>query len=251
MCTNNDFEFNVLDIYNYKKEGKLEGYFKFIEHNYHKLDGDIVEVGVFKGASLIAAALLLKELGSNKTVWGFDSFLGFPSYHDFDALSQFKILYHAGQITKDHYQCYLQNLEHKEFMSKQKIYPSTISTSGDFSDTSKALLEKKIDYLGLDNIQLVDGDFQDTMQSNKMKEVKFMAALMDCDLYESHMIALPFIWDRMLKNSYIFLDEYYSLKFPGARIAINDFFSDKQDSPEMYPRKPMDFERWFVTKKNC
>lgn len=248
MFTKNDYEFNVLDIYNYKKEGKLDGYYQFIENNHHKLDGDIIEVGVFKGSSLIAAALLLKELGSDKIVWGFDSFSGFPSYHNYDELSQFENLYNNEHITKNHYECYLQNIEHKKLMNKQKISPSNISTSGDFSDTSKVLLEKKIAYLGLDNIQLIDGDFKSTMQSSKMKNINFMAGLLDCDLYESHMIALPFVWDRMVKNGYMFLDEYYSLKFPGARIAINDFFANKINSPEMYPRKITDFERWFVTK---
>ena len=46
----------------------------------------------------------------------------------------------------------------------------------------------------------------------------------------------------------MYLDEYYSLKFPGARIATDEFFFDKNDKPEMYPRQTMDFERWFVTK---
>jgi len=250
MLINDDWEFNVLQIYNYKKEGKLDGYFKFIENNYDKLDGDIVEIGVFKGASLIAAALLLKELGSDKVVWGFDSFSGFPSYHELDSLSQFERLYKEGHITKEHHACYLRNLEYRGFMNKHKVSPSTISTSGDFSGTSKSMLEDKIDFFNLDNIHIVDGDFQTTMQSNTMKEVRFMVGLMDCDLYESHAVALPFVWDRMVKNGYMFLDEYFSLKFPGARIAINNFFSDKQDGPQMYPRKTTDFERWYVTKKN-
>ena len=87
------------------------------------------------------------------------------------------------------------------------------------------------------------------MKSDTLKNTKFMAVLMDCDLYEGHQLALPFTWDRMPIGGYIFLDEYYSLKFPGARISTNEFFSDKLDKPEMYARKPMDFERWFVIKK--
>ena len=77
-----------------------------------------------------------------------------------------------------------------------------------------------------------------------------MSVLMDCDLYESHKIALPFVWHRLIAKGLIFLDEYYSLKFPGARIATNEFFSDKHDKPEMFPRKAMDFERWFIQKNN-
>ena len=81
MNLKNNWEFNVLQIYNYKNLGKLEGYFKFISDNFDILDGDICEIGVFRGYSLIATAMLLKELGSDKKVWGFDSFSGFPTYH--------------------------------------------------------------------------------------------------------------------------------------------------------------------------
>jgi hypothetical protein len=120
----------------------------------------------------------------------------------------------------------------------------------DFSETSLSLLKSKIKYFGLDNIILVDGDYKDTMTQKTHTNAKFMSALIDCDLYESHKISLPFVWDRMPIGGYLFLDEYYSLKFPGARIATNEFFSNKLDKPEMYPRKPMDFERWFVKKNS-
>jgi len=75
-----------------------------------------------------------------------------------------------------------------------------------------------------------------------------MTVLMDCDLYESHQIALPFTWEKMSSGGYMFLDEYYSLKFPGARKATDEFFKDRKEEPKMYDIKPMDFERWFVIK---
>ena len=87
------------------------------------------------------------------------------------------------------------------------------------------------------------------MTQEKNKDAKFMSSLIDCDLYESHKIALPFVWDRLVEGGYMYLDEYYSLKFPGARIATDEFFVNKADEPEMYSRKSMDFERWFVIKK--
>ena len=89
MDLQNDWEFNVLEIYNYKANGKLTEYFKFIADNFDKLDGDICEVGVYRGFSILATGLFLKELGSEKKVYGFDSFSGFPSYHENDQLSKF------------------------------------------------------------------------------------------------------------------------------------------------------------------
>ena len=250
MDLKNDWEFNILNVYNYKLPGKLEEYFNFIRHHHNKLNGDICEIGVYRGFSIIATALLLKELGSDKKVWGFDSFSGFPSYHENDDLEKFKNLYDNKVISKEHFQDYQLNIQLKEFISGKSASPSTISSSMDFSETSLSLLEDKINYFELDNIILVDGDYKETMAENMYTDVKFMSVLMDCDLYESHKIALPFVWDRMQKGGYMFLDEYYSLKFPGARIATSDFFSDKSDKPEMHIKKSMDFERWFVQKIN-
>jgi len=248
MNLQEDWEFNVLQIYNYKSTGKLDGYFNFIRKNHHKMDGDVCEIGVYRGFSIIATALLLKELGSDKKVYGFDSFSGFPSYHENDDLKMFEELYSNGLISERHFKSYKLNMQHKGFMSDSSVSPSTISSSLDFSSTSKPLLEKKIEYLGLDNVVLVDGDYKNTMKKDMCKNNKFMSALIDCDLYESHKIAMSFVWSRLVKGGYMYLDEYYSLKFPGARIAINEFFYDKIERPEMYPCKAMDFERWFVLK---
>ena len=61
-----NWEFNVLGIDNYKKDGKLSYYYNFIEENINKIQGDLLEVGVFRGKTIISTALLLKELGSKK-----------------------------------------------------------------------------------------------------------------------------------------------------------------------------------------
>ena len=46
----------------------------------------------------------------------------------------------------------------------------------------------------------------------------------------------------------MFFDEYYSLKFPGARLAIDEFFLNKKNKPQMHEKKEREFERWFVRK---
>ena len=46
---------------------------------------------------------------------------------------------------------------------------------------------------------------------------KVMSAVIDCDLYESYQDSLNFIWYKLSKRGFIHLDEYYSLKYPGAR----------------------------------
>ena len=120
--------------------------------------------------------------------------------------------------------------------------------SGDFSSCAKGELERKIAYLGLDNVVLVEGSFDRTMSSDATQPETLMAALMDADLYASYQVALPFIWPRLTLGGYLYLDEYYSLKFPGAMIACDEFFADRADKPQQHDRAFGDFERWHVRK---
>src|SRR5713226_5132484 len=41
------------------------------------VDGDVAECGVWRGRTLIAMGLYLKQQSSSKKLWGFDSFAGF------------------------------------------------------------------------------------------------------------------------------------------------------------------------------
>ena len=245
-----NWEFNVLGIDDYNVQGKLSPYYNFIRENHNKILGDICEVGVFKGYSLLASALLLKELGSDKFVWGFDSFEGFPDYHPNDDLDKFNELHQNGTISEEHFKDVNANKAFKEFVLKKSVSVKNISTSGDFSDNSLSELEDKIRFLGLDNIKLIKGDFKNTMNEslNNLGEIKFFAGLIDCDLYEGYKTSLPFLYNRLSTGSYVYLDEYYSLKFPGARIATNEFFSSKLEKPFMHAKISGDFERWGFKK---
>ena len=179
-----DWEFNVLGVDNYNKDGKLKPYYEFIRNNHDSIEGDICEIGVYRGFSLLATAMLLKEIGSKKIVYGYDSFIGFPDYHFNDDLEKFEDLYSKGVISSDHYNDFVLNVGYKSLVTNVKIDPTNISSSGDFSDNSLTLLEKKIEFLELDNITLVKGDFKDTMTTLNIGTPKsFFAGLVDCDLY--------------------------------------------------------------------
>ena len=68
------------------------------------MEGDIVESGVFRRRSLLATAFLLKELGSSKLVYGYDSFKGFsPVYHENDDVEAFELLHDEGIISSEHF----------------------------------------------------------------------------------------------------------------------------------------------------
>ena len=246
-----DWEYNIIGIDNYNKPGKLKPYYDFIRENHAKIEGDVCEVGVFRGFSLLATAMLLKDLNSSKIVWGFDSFEGFPNYHENDKLDNFEILHKNGIINDQHYLDFKLNIEHKEFLSKEILNVSNISSSGDFSNNSIEELKRKILYLGLDNIRLIKGDFRDTMtiKKNQNQNISFFASLIDCDLYQGYKDSLPFVFKKLNKGGFMYLDEYYSLKFPGARIATDEFFSNENEKPFICENIEGEFERWAVIKQ--
>lgn len=242
-----DWEFGVLGIYNYRRPGKFDHYFRELAELSQTHDGDLCEVGVFKGASLLAQALFLKEIGSPKKIYGFDSFSGFPSYHANDELEMFAELHHRGAIGEEQWRAVQLNQRHRGLFVG-KVTAQNISSSGEFADAPYDVLMKKLDYLGLDNVVVVKGPFAETMAATALPGVRFCAALVDCDLYDSYTQSLPFIWERLQTGGYVYLDEYYSLKFPGARIATDEFFAGRADRPCQHRRLEGDFERWFVRK---
>ena len=247
---NNDWEFNKLNIYNYKIKGCYEKYFNFLKNNYKKFNGDIVESGVYRGHTLLSTALLLKELGSDKIVYGFDSFEGFPPLlNKNDQIPKFDNLYKNKLITKHHLESVKKNILLNKIFQKKNLNSHSISKSDNFSSTSLNDIKKKIKFLKLDNIVLVKGMFKTTM-ANRTIPKKIFACFVDCDLYESYLSTFKFVWPKLEKGGYLQLDEYYSLKFPGARIASNEFFSDKDVKINKYFSSKTDiFERWSIIKK--
>ena len=223
------WELGALNIYDYSNPGPLDIYFNFIKNNFKDLKGNIFEFGVFKGKSILATALLLKSLDCKKKVIGFDSFSGFPSYNMKDELSQFKILFESKRISKEHYEDVLQNIKIRSLYLKEEsnLNPKNISNSGDFSQCNYQVLQKKIEFLELDNIIIVKGSFEDSL-NNLGNYGESMCCLIDCDLYDSYKYSLPKAWENTTKGGMIYLDEYYSLKFPGAKIAVDEFIKDKE-----------------------
>ncbi len=251
MNLNQNWQFDVLNIYNYNQFGNLEHYFNFIKKNHKKIDGDLLEAGVFNGRSLLGTALLLKELGSKKKVYGYDSWEGFPknSYSVYDDFNNWKRLLKKKSITKKHYNYVMQNLKFRSLILNKKIKklnPQNISSSLNFSGANYQALKKKIKLLKLDNIVLIKGNFDNTMK--RIFSKKIFSVLIDADLYKSYKTVFNFVWKKIEKNGIIYLDEYYSLKFPGAKIATDEICNDHNIKVNKFKQIKGDFERWYLKK---
>ena len=134
-----------------------------------------METGVFKGSTILALGLFLKKIKSNKKIFGFDSFSGFPSINlKKDDLSLFYYMYKKRIINKNHYNQVKQLISTKKIIYNNKIKSKEISTSQDFSNVDIKLLKKKIKFLGLNNIRLIKGPFKKTLiKSGPPKSIKF------------------------------------------------------------------------------
>ena len=71
---------------------------------------------------------------------------------------------------------------------------------------------------------------------------------MDSDLYQGYKIILPEVYRKMNKGGYIHLDEYYSIKFPGCKIAVDNFCKTMNIQVTKNKTYDWEFERYCIKK---
>ena len=214
-----------------------------------------VEFGVFRGHTLIPTAIALKFVGSPFKIFGFDSFTGFTevSFSKYDQPSFFHELFSAQIISEKHLKSVSieQNLR-SFFHGNTLLDASNISTSNDFSSTSKSLLEEKIRFFELDNVFLVDGIFEDTLHEFDFSDGNYGLVNIDSDLYSTYELVLSFLikMTSNIDHAFVFLDEYFSLKFPGPRAAVDKYLASTPSGFHLHklPSRDQEFERWSLLK---
>tara|TARA_B100000674_G_scaffold444170_1_gene409580 strand:- start:777 stop:1541 length:765 start_codon:yes stop_codon:yes gene_type:complete len=240
---------NVLQVYPLDEDyNPYKYWYEFLRFKLDSIQGDIVEVGVYRGRTLCTTAYVSSLLDTCRTVVGFDSFSGFPdTSHPKDDPDLFHQLFRDGSITPEHYQQFLLNLELSGVLGRS-LTTGGLSSSGNFSATSQELVESKLRFLGLSNYRLVDGDIASTMTSANLPDT-IAAIFLDADLYEPYYFTLKNAWPKLSVGGIIFLDEYYSLKFPGPRIAVNEFLASTDDARLRCIEDPCrEFQRWIIQK---
>jgi hypothetical protein len=149
------------------------------------IQGDIVECGAARGGSAGLLGLAMRERDKNRRLWVFDTFAGLPppSKNDPD------------YDTAKHY---------------------TGSCFGSLEDVQKFFTEIGI----IDSAKLIKGLFQETLIH---ADVGTIAVLhLDGDWYDSTMICLDCLYDRVQSGGVIQIDDYGH--WAGARKAVHDFF---------------------------
>lgn len=62
-----------------------------------------------------------------------------------------------------------------------------------------------------------------------LQDARFCYAHIDVDLYEPTRDSIHFIWERLNPKGVVLFDDYGTRIFPGARVAIDEFFKGRKD----------------------
>ena len=150
--------------------------------NIKKIDGDLIEVGSWKGGvtMMMGKKLLLEK--SQKKVFSYDTFHGVVKSTELDP--------------------YYRNNEHNE---------------ADINEYKKNLKNLK-----LENIKISSGIYPDDFLNNIDLNTKYCLAHIDVDTYQSAYDSFKFIWDKMSLNGIFIFDDYGFHQTSGIRLCVND-----------------------------
>lgn len=181
--------------------GRTYGLFNAVKSVEH-VEGDIVEFGVGNGRSLFYWACALKFFKMNKTIYGFDSFEGFPAAHEKDL---------GVRITK---------LTDKVEGWTHIPGPDYILNFIKYDEGSPNHGMKSLFEDGIPEIKLVKGFFDKTIDQ---VPAKIALLHLDADLYESTVVPLKKCVPLMSKGGLIIFDEYHVLdRWPGVKNAVDE-----------------------------
>lgn len=185
-------------------------YFKDMLDRVRAVPGDIVECGVSIGHGALLFTLLSDYIGVPRVYWGFDSFEGFPDPAPEDGTTPIK---------------------GKGFWANPP--EAVLRTLRDGRVPEEVIR---------DRIRLVKGWFSDTLPRY---DGKIALLHLDCDLYDSYRLALESLYDKVQPGGIVMFDEYDDPRWPGARKAIDGFFSRRTEKPRPDARCTW---KYFVVK---
>src|SRR3989338_9434849 len=172
----------------------------------NRLAGDIVECGVFKGASLLRFASFQDIFGAwRRSVIGFDTFGAFPE---------------------------------TKFAPDRRHRRRFIRDAGASSISRKNLLAVAKRKGIATPIQLIAGNVVDTVHAYVAAHPDLRIALLnlDTDTYEPAVAALEYLYPKIVTGG-IFITDDYGV-FPGETKAVEEFFRGKRVKIRSFPNVP-------------
>lgn len=159
------------------------------------IPGDFLEAGVWRGGASIFMKALLDEYGSNnRSVWLADSFQGLPppnpEYSQDDGDTHYTL---------------------------QELAISVDQVKENFSRFG--LLDEKVLF--------IEGWFHETLPRCKVQELALLR--LDGDMYESTIVTLESLYDRVNEGGFVIVDDYGYMK--SCCKAVHDFLDSRSLNP--------------------
>ena len=185
----------------YERLLSLSKAIEYIEEN--MVEGDIVECGVWKGGSMMMAALKLKEMGNvSRQLFLFDTYEGMsePSKEDkaIDGSYASELLSIADKEGGDNIWC-VANLE----QVKTNLYSTNY-------DRNK--------------MHFIVGKVEDTLPHPAINKIAILR--LDTDWYESTLHELDMLYDKVVPGGIIIIDDYGH--WAGSKKAVDEFIKNRK-----------------------
>lgn len=161
---------------------------EYIREN--KLDGDIVECGVWKGGNILGCVEYCKFYNIEKTFWLYDTFTGMSkaSENDIDLNGG------KGEIWEGKCDAMLDDVKS---LIDNTMYPTN-------------------------NVKFIVGDICQTLNFNENIPSKISLLRLDTDWYESTKKELEVLYPRLSKDGVLIIDDYGHWK--GCKKAVDEYF---------------------------
>lgn len=171
------------------------------------LPGDIVELGVYRGASLMSWAnfLEIRNMGDRqKQVFGFENFSGFTEVGEKDGGTNDCVEKVVGGFDGG-------------------AFESMLGDAISIFDSDRFIPYKP-------RVKLVKGDIEKTVPSFVQENPGLRISLLhfDCDMYKPTKIGLEHFWPLVVPGGVVLFDEYGIRPWEGESRAVDEFFSSQK-----------------------
>jgi O-methyltransferase len=167
----------------------------------HNVPGDIVECGVWRGGSMMAAAFTLMQLDARRHLHLFDTFAGMPAASD----------------DKD--------IQIEDGIPANVLRTAVIQETGAWAYASEDDVRRNMASTGYETsfIHLHKGMVEETLPREAPAQIAILR--LDTDWYDSTRHELEHLWPGLSIGGVLIIDDYGH--FSGAQLATDEFFSDK------------------------
>ncbi len=184
---------------------------RFLAHyelfrNVIDLPGDMVELGVYRGTTLMNWANFLEIRNMpdrQKQVFGFDNFRGFTSLHEKDGKVDGRVKKEVGGFDAG-------------------VFDEILKDAISIYDKDRFVPYKP-------RVILVEGDIEETVPRFVEEHPGLRICLLhfDCDMYEPTMVGLKYFWPLVVQGGVVLFDEYGIRPWEGESRAVDEYFQGK------------------------